>query len=153
MDNPLYIVLLFALGVVAGFQNVMAGGGSLLTLPMMIFMLETDPSYAAQAGVLANATNRVAILIQNISAVLGFRRKGVADFKTSLKLAAFTLPGAVLGALFAGGITSASFKRILGFVVIGVVVLMLQKKKLTQATTTNSSAFIISIESVKNSFH
>ena len=50
MDNPLYLILLFGLGVIAGFQNMMAGGGSLLTLPMLIFMLESDPAYAANAG-------------------------------------------------------------------------------------------------------
>lgn len=130
------------MGIVAGFMNVMAGGGSLLTLPLMIFMLEADPAYAGRAGVLANGTNRVAILVQNISAVLGFRKKGVSDFAVSLKLAALTLPGAILGAISAAQITSASFKKILGFVVIGVVVLMLQKKKLNQATLSKAHSVL-----------
>ena len=136
--NPAYIAILFGLGVIAGFQNVMAGGGSLLTLPLMIFMIESNPAcqaYAANSGLAANATNRVAILIQNIFAVAGFHKKGHSNFKVSLKLAAFTLPGAVLGAIYAGKIDNASFKRILGLVVIAVVILIIQKKKLTQATT------------------
>jgi hypothetical protein len=53
----------------------------------------------------------------------------------SLKLAVFTLPGAILGAFFAGQIDTTSFKKILGFVVIGVVLLMTQKHRLTKATT------------------
>ena len=134
MDNPIYLILLFGLGAIAGFQNVMAGGGSLLTLPMLIFMLESDPAYAANAGNIANGTNRIALLVQNIFAVVGFRRKGQSNFKMSLKLAALTLPGAILGAFFAGQITSVLFKKILGFVVIGVVVLMTQKKRLTGST-------------------
>lgn len=132
MTNPIYIALLFGLGVVAGFQNVMAGGGSLLTLPMLIFMMESNPAYAVNVGRIANGTNRVAILIQNIFAVAGFRKKGQSNFKMSLKLAAFTLPGAIVGALSASQITSASFKRILGLVVIAVVLLMTQKKRITQ---------------------
>ncbi|NIA07288.1 MAG: TSUP family transporter [Actinobacteria bacterium] len=138
MDNPIYLILLFGLGVIAGFQNVMAGGGSLLTLPMLIFMLESNPIYAANAGAIANGTNRVAILVQNIFAVLGFRKKGESNFKMSLKLAAFALPGAILGAFFAGEITSDLFKKILGFVVIGVVMLMTQKNRLTKTATTKA---------------
>ena len=133
MTNPIYVALLFGLGVVAGFQNVMAGGGSLLILPMLIFMLESNPACAASASLIANGTNRVAILTQNIFAVLGFRKKGQSNFKMSLKLAAFTLPGAILGAFYASRIDTTSFKKILGFVVIGVVLLMTQKKRITQA--------------------
>jgi len=136
--NPAYIAILFILGVIAGFQNVMAGGGSLLTLPMMIFMIEGNPAcqaYAANAGRVANGTNRVAILIQNIFAVAGFAKKGHSNFKVSLTLAAFTLPGAVLGAFYAGQISNDLFKKILGLIVIAVVILITQKKRLTQATT------------------
>ncbi len=136
--STIYIAILFILGIIAGFQNVMAGGGSLLTLPMMIFMIEGNPAcqaYAANAGRVANGTNRVAILIQNIFAVAGFAHKGHSNFKVSLKLAAFTLPGAILGAHFAGQITNDLFKKILGLVVIAVVILITQKKRLTQATT------------------
>ena len=138
MTNPLYVAALFVLGVIAGFQNVMAGGGSLLTLPMLIFMMQSHPAYAGHAGPIANGTNRVAILIQNIFAVAGFRKKGQSNFKMSLKLAVFTLPGAILGAFFANRIDTTSFKKILGFVVIGVVLLMTQKHRLTKGTTTKA---------------
>ncbi|MCK4784047.1 MAG: sulfite exporter TauE/SafE family protein [Desulfobacteraceae bacterium] len=134
--NPAHIAILFGLGIIGGFQNVMAGGGSLLTLPMMIFMLDSMPQYASlPTGRLANGTNRVAILIQNIFAVAGFAKKGHSNIKLSLKLAVFTLPGAILGAHFAGQITNDLFKKILGLIVIAVVVLITQKKRLTKATT------------------
>ena len=32
------LLLLFAVGCIAGFMNVVAGGGSLLTMPVMVFM-------------------------------------------------------------------------------------------------------------------
>lgn len=130
-----YLALLFILGIVAGFQNVMAGGGSLLTIPMMIFIFKGIPQYAPMAHALANGTNRVAILVQNVSAVAGFRKKAVADFKTSIKLAIPTLPGAILGAFYATKITGALFNQILGIVIISVLILMTQKKKLSRAQT------------------
>ena len=139
--STIHIAMLFGLGIIGGFQNVMAGGGSLLTLPMMIFMIEAQnarlvgsQAYVENPSLVANGTNRVAILIQNIFAVAGFRKKGHSNFKVSLKLGAFAVPGAVLGAIFAGQIANASFKKILGLVVIAVVILIIKKKKLTQAT-------------------
>ena len=132
----LYITLLFFVGIVAGFQNVMAGGGSLMALPVMIFILNGMPQYESlNTSQLANGTNRVAILIQNVFAVAGFRKKGFSDFKTSIILALFTLPGAILGAYYATKIGGPLFKQILGVVMIVVLILMAQKKKLSAAQT------------------
>ena len=82
--------LLFAVGIVAGFLNVMAGGGSLLTVPVMIFM--------GLPGPVANGTNRIAILAQNLTAIATFARHGFQDFRLSLSLEACAIPGAVAGA-------------------------------------------------------
>ena len=90
----LSLALLFFTGVLAGVINVMAGGGSSIVLPVLIF-LGIDPT-------VANGTNRVAILFQNFFATLSFRKEGVADMKTSVRLAVFTLPGVLAGS-FRGG--------------------------------------------------
>ena len=58
--SPLELLLLLVVGVVSGFLNVMAGGGSMLTVPLMIFM--------GIPGHVANGTNRIGILLQNITA-------------------------------------------------------------------------------------
>ena len=52
----LFLLGVYAVGVIAGFLNVMAGGGSLITLPMLIFL--------GLPAATANGTNRVAILMQ-----------------------------------------------------------------------------------------
>ena len=83
--------LLVAVGAAAGFLNVMAGGGSLLTVPVMVFM--------GLPGPVANGTNRIAILAQNITAIATFARRGFGDFRLSMTLAACALPGAVVGAM------------------------------------------------------
>ena len=110
-----------AVGVVAGFLNVMAGGGSLLTMPAMIFM--------GMSPATANGTNRIALLAQNITSVSEFRRSGLADFRLSLTLGLCTLPGAVLGAVAAVRIDPLWFKRLLAVVMIGVLVLTLKNRK------------------------
>ncbi|UCE42925.1 MAG: sulfite exporter TauE/SafE family protein [Candidatus Aminicenantes bacterium] len=107
-------LLLFGVGLIAGFINVNAGGGSSLTLPTLIFM--------GLDGALANGTNRVAIFIQNIFAIASFKKNKMHQFRTSSELSLFTLPGAVLGAILAARISSVLFERILGGVLIFIVI-------------------------------
>ncbi|MGK5091306.1 sulfite exporter TauE/SafE family protein [Deltaproteobacteria bacterium TL4] len=109
--------ILFAVGTVAGFINVMAGGGSSLTLPTMLFM--------GLDGALANGTNRVAICIQNVFAIAGFHKHDIHEFGTSLKFSLFALPGAMIGALVAVHTDNLWFQRILGMVMLGVVLSMI----------------------------
>jgi len=106
--------LLFFVGLVAGTLNVIAGGGSMLTLPVMIFL--------GLPATVANGTNRVGILIQNVGATWGFQRRGLVDARW-LRLA---VPPALAGALFGAwaGVTvgDASFQRILAVVLLVVAV-------------------------------
>jgi len=113
--------LLFAAGCVAGFLNVMAGGGSLLTLPIMVFMGMSGPE--------ANGTNRVAILIQGISATTGFFRQGFSDFRLSLTLALCGLPGTLIGAFLGTKLEGVWFNRFLAGVMVAVMILMARKKR------------------------
>jgi hypothetical protein len=110
------IVLLALVGVLAGWLNVMAGGGSLLTVPVMLFM--------GIPGPVANGTNRIAILAQNISAVAAFRRQGFSDFRLSLSLAAAAAVGALGGASIGVHLDGEWFDRVLALVMIAVLVLM-----------------------------
>lgn len=108
----LSLTLLFFTGVLAGVINVMAGGGSSIVLPVLIF-LGIDPT-------VANGTNRVAILFQNFFATLSFRKEGIADVKTGIRLAAFTLPGVLAGAFAAVRVGDELFEKILAVVLIFV---------------------------------
>jgi len=68
--------LLVVVGVVAGILNTLAGGGSLLTLPLLIFM--------GLSGSVANGTNRIAIFCQNIFAIRGFSKRGMLPLQLAL---------------------------------------------------------------------
>lgn len=121
MPEYLEILILFCVGIVAGVINVMAGGGSSLTLPALIF-IGLDSS-------VANGTNRIGILLQSLSATLSYRQEKISEIEKSVKLAALTLPGAVLGALVSLKISNEWFDRILGLVMIGIIVSMLIPQK------------------------
>ena len=121
------LLMLFGVGSAAGVINVMAGGGSSLTLPTLIFMGLDGPT--------ANGTNRVALMIQNIMGVWSFRREKVSRLSLSLKLAAWTLPGAIIGAIAAVNVSDALFQRILGVILIGVVITMLIPRSGKHETT------------------
>lgn len=113
MDDLPVLILLAVIGNIVGFINVTAGGGSSLSLPLLIF-LGLDPN-------MANGTNRVALMIQNVSAITSFKQENYEDFGTSLKLGLCTVPGAVLGAIVGVRIDSALFQKFLAVAMIGVV--------------------------------
>ena len=138
MAELLKILLLFGIGSLAGFINVMAGGGSALTLPTLIFL--------GLDGPLANGTNRVAIVIQCISATLSFRQEKYQKLKLSLKLAAFTLPGAITGAFIATTISNELFQKILAYILIGVIISMFLPKpnqKKSEGISRDQSTWLI----------
>ncbi len=108
--------LIVVVGVVSGFLNVVAGGGSMLTVPVMVFM--------GMPGPVANGTNRIGILAQNITSVITFARSGFKDFKLSMSLAACAIPGAAVGALVGVHLDGVWFNRALALVMVGVMLIM-----------------------------
>ncbi len=110
------LLLLNAVGIVAGFLNVMAGGGSLLSVPVLVFM--------GLPGPVANGTNRIAILAQNLTAITAFFRRGFSEFRLSLSLAACAVPGALAGALLGVRLDGPWFNRVLALVMIAVMLIM-----------------------------
>lgn len=116
-----HLVMLFAVGCAAGFMNVLAGGGSLMTMPLMVFI--------GIPGVYANGTNRVAIFAQNVSAVTSFFRQGFSDFRLSLSLLACALPGTLVGAWLGTNLRGRAFNCTLAVVMFAVLILMLWPKR------------------------
>ena len=117
MENLWEIPLILVTGVFAGFLNTVAGGGSLLTLPVLIF-LGLPPATA-------NGTNRVAVFVQNASGIMGFRRKGVSDFGYSALLTLPALVGAWFGAKIAVEMNETVFNRVLAGIMLAVLLLTL----------------------------
>ena len=123
--NPIVeIIVLVCVGFVAGCINTLAGGGSLLTLPILIF-LGLPPN-------VANGTNRIAIVFQNIFTTAGFKSKGVITFPFSIYLGTSALLGSIIGAQIAVDIKGETFNKILAIIMIIVVVYMIFQSKSKQ---------------------
>jgi uncharacterized membrane protein YfcA len=135
LDFPFDILILVGAGLFAGFVNTMAGGGSLLTLPLLIF-LGLPPATA-------NGTNRIAIMVSASSATLGFRSKNINTFPLSIYLGIAAFFGALIGSRIAVEIDGLLFNKILAIIMIVVVVLMVfkpsYKADLLQARTTGKT--------------
>lgn len=125
MEEWYHYLLLVGVGFVVGFINTIAGGASLISLPVLIF-LGLPPS-------VANGTNRVAIVIQTAIGVAGFKSKGVSTYPYNLYLGLSALLGAILGAYIAVDIRGETFNRILAIIMIAVVLLIVFKPKVSLA--------------------
>ncbi|MCK5915802.1 MAG: TSUP family transporter [Deltaproteobacteria bacterium] len=108
----LQYLLLFLVGLVAGCLNVIAGGGSFLTIPLLIFM--------GLPPVVANGTNRVGILCQNITASYSFQRHKVVDWRYVRWATVPAVIGALIGSKVAVTISDEMFKNILAVLMITV---------------------------------
>ncbi len=120
-------LLIFAGGLFAGTINAMAGGGSLLTVPLL--------SLAGVEGLLANGTNRIAVLIQTGSSARSYVKRRVEGWNATRRVLPATLVGGLVGAAVVSQIDDELFERIFGFLMIPMLVLVLAKPS---ARTTDS---------------
>ncbi|MEM1263600.1 MAG: sulfite exporter TauE/SafE family protein [Pseudomonadota bacterium] len=115
------LLALAGTGIVAGWVNVMAAGGSMLTVPMLVFLGLSGPS--------ANGTNRVAIIAQNIAAVAAFSRGGFANVRLALVLSLAAVPGAIVGASVGVKLDGVWFDRLLAVTLAVMLIWMLWPHK------------------------
>lgn len=121
MDIISQYLLLFVVGLSTGIINTLAGGGSLFTLPVLIFM--GLPPHVA------NGTNRIAIVLQSFVGTAGYHSKGVSTFPFNVYLGIAAFFGSLLGAQIAVDIEGAVFNRILSIIMLVVVALIVFKPK------------------------
>ena len=111
-------VLLVLAGFATAFINVMAGGGSAVSLIILVPML---------GPIEANATNRVAILAANILGTSNFARKKLVPWKMSFSLVVPSLIGTGAGAWVATVVSPDTIRTAFGVVLIGVALSVLLK--------------------------
>lgn len=94
-------------------MNTLAGGGSLLTLPALIFLGLPSP--------VANGTNRVSVVMQTAVATGRFQRTGKLDIRSSGPAVVFSILGAIGGAFIAAELPEEVFDIALAVVLVLVV--------------------------------
>ena len=85
-----HILLVFLVGILTGFINTLSGSGSLISLPILMF-IGLPPH-------LANGTNRVGILFQNLVGTANYHRQKVLDIPMGVKVAIPAILGSIAGA-------------------------------------------------------
>jgi len=119
MIEWLLYLLVIVVGILTGFINTLAGSGSLLTLPLLIFM--------GLPANIANGTNRIAILMQSIVAVGGFKQKKVFEWSDGVWLTIPATLGALVGAFVAVDLDERLLNRIIGGLMILMFFIILYK--------------------------
>jgi uncharacterized membrane protein YfcA len=90
--------------------NTLAGGGSLLTVPLLVLL--------GLPGTVANGTNRIGVLLQALVATLRFRAEGRLELRALLPVLAPVVAGSLLGAVAISRVADATFERLFGLVML-----------------------------------
>ncbi len=131
-------VLLVVGGLGAGVVNAVAGGGSMLTVPLLVL--------AGVPGNSANGSNRVGILTGNLASAAQFRRLGVEGLQHASLVVIPALVGSLVGSIGISRLTDDTFETIFGLLMIPLVLLTINKPKVrtdgaTWSPTTTSLVF------------
>jgi uncharacterized membrane protein YfcA len=134
------VVLLLVVGAVAGVINTMAGGGSLLVLPVLIGL-------GLPAGV-ANGSSRLAVATQSAAALATFHRRGVRAHGLSMRLAGPMIAGALLGSYLVTLLDDRLFRPLFGIVLLAWAVILLVKpdrflRPPDQAREPNTTSYVL----------
>jgi len=117
--DPTHAIVLALAGLAAGFVNTLAGGGSSITLPAL--------EWATGMPGVANATNRIAILLQNVVAVAGFQTGKAVPYRLAFRLSAPAIVGGCLGAWVATMLDPGVMRVVLSVAIAFVAVTAVMK--------------------------
>jgi uncharacterized protein len=112
-----HYALVLAVGFLVGYINTIAGSGSLLTLPLLIW-LGLDP-------LTANGTNRIAILLQAFTGVVMFHRKKQYHFRYDMRFIIPAVIGSLPGAFIAVDLPKGQMEKVIAIVMLVMLVLMI----------------------------
>ncbi len=129
------VLLLVVGGLTAGLINAMAGGGSALTVPLLVI--------AGVPGNFANASNRVGILTSNAAAATAFRKLGVRGLSSAMRVLLPIIVGSLIGSFGITQLTDATFERIFGILMLPVIFLSVRKPRVKADAKPWSAGFVV----------
>ncbi len=148
----LTVVALIVSGVFVGFINTLAGGGTAISIAVLMIL-------GLPANV-ANGTNRIAVIFQNITSVQAFNQKKLLPWRKATLLALPTIIGSIIGAWIAVDINETVFRKamavimlvMLFFVVVKPAVWLKERKHLTEKPVSVSEAIIFFLIGIYGGF-
>lgn len=115
--------LLFLAAAIAGFVDAIAGGGGLITIPMMLI--------AGIPPLESIATNKLQAQFGVASATVAYARKGHVDLKSQMPMAAMALAGGTIGALLASLVPASYLAAAIPFLLVGIALFFALKPNLS----------------------
>ncbi len=117
--TTLEVIALIVSGVFVGFINTLAGGGTIISLSLFMFMgLPAD---------VANGTNRIAVILQNLTSTASFKNQKLLDSRKAIVLAIPAVIGSIIGAQLSVSIDEATFEKAIGLVMLMMIYFMMVK--------------------------
>ena len=110
---------LIGAGILVGFINTLAGGGSIISLSLLMFM-------GLPANV-ANGTNRIAITLQTFTATRNFKKAGLISSKKGILLGIPAVVGSIAGSLIAVEINEAIFEKVMIVIMLVMLIFIFYK--------------------------
>ncbi|WBU61236.1 sulfite exporter TauE/SafE family protein [Paracoccus albus] len=113
------LILIFVAGLFGGLLNAIAGGGTFITFPTLVF--------AGIPEITANATSTVAAMPGYLSAAIGFR-KDIAELERNLllRLTGLTMLGGAIGSGLLLISSNAAFAALVPFLLLGATLVFLK---------------------------
>lgn len=118
MEWYMYLAVIAA-GLFAGFVNTLAGSGSLITLPLLMFL--------GLPANIANGTNRIGVLVQSIVSSLSFRQQKLYSAREGIWMTIPAVAGSLLGSLLAIRINERMMELLIGGLLIFMFFIILYK--------------------------
>lgn len=106
-------------GLLVGFINTLAGGGTIISISLFMFL-------GLPAGV-ANGTNRIAVILQTLTSTASFKKQKVLDTRKGLLLGIPTVIGSIIGAEIAVDIDEHVFEKAIGIIMLVMMVFIIYK--------------------------
>jgi uncharacterized membrane protein YfcA len=126
MDDLTTWMMLALGGLVAGVINTLAGGGSLLTVPLLVFL--------GLPATTANGTNRIGVLFQNLVSTLRFRKEGLDGLRGARPILIPIVVGSLIGAAIASRMSAEIFKQVFGVAMVALLIPILRQARPVDAT-------------------
>ncbi len=133
MLDPLTLVALGGVGLLAGFVDAVAGGGGMLSIPALLS--------AGLPPIAALATNKMQSVIGTAMATYTYWRKGFVSVKALIPSIAVTYAGSLLGALTVKQIDTSLLTLAVPVALIGVALYFLFAPNLSDADRAARLAF------------
>ncbi len=119
------LLLLFLAAIFAGFVDSIAGGGGLITIPVLLI--------AGIPPLESIATNKLQSQFGSASATIAYARKGHVQLKTQLPMAAMAVIGGAIGALLASLVPARILAAAIPFLLIAIALFFAFKPNLNDA--------------------